>query len=47
MIVLCRGGMEDSIKGSGGEVPKWSVEDTQPVRVDGENQPKTLGLEMF
>lgn len=36
--------MEDSIKGSGGEVPKWSVEDTQPVRVDGENQPKTLGV---
>ena len=36
--------MKDSIKGSGGEVPKWSVEDTQPVRVDGENQPKTLGV---
>jgi len=36
--------MEDSNKGNGGEVPKWSVEDTQPVRVDGENQPKTLGV---
>jgi hypothetical protein len=35
---------EDSIKGSGGEVMKWSVEDPQPVRVDGENQPKTLGV---
>ena len=36
--------MEDSIKGSGGEVPKGSVEDTQPVRVDGESQSKTLGV---
>jgi hypothetical protein len=35
---------EDSIKGSGGEVTKWSVEDPQPVRVGGENQPKTLGV---
>jgi len=35
---------EDSINGSGGEVTKWSVEDTQPVRVGGENQPKTLGV---
>jgi len=34
---------EDSIKGSGGEVTKGSVEDPQPVRVGGENQPKTLG----
>ena len=35
---------EDSINGSGGEVTKWSVEDTQPVMVGGENQPKTLGV---
>jgi hypothetical protein len=35
---------ENSIKGSGGEETKWSVEDTQPVRVGGENQPKTLGV---
>jgi hypothetical protein len=33
---------EDSIKGSGGEVTKGSVEDPQLVRVGGENQPKTL-----
>ena len=35
---------EDSIKGSGGEVTKLSVEDTQPVRVGGENRPTTLGV---
>jgi hypothetical protein len=35
---------EDSFVDSGGEVKKGSVEDTQPVRVGGENQPKTLGV---
>jgi hypothetical protein len=35
---------EDSIKGNAGEVTKRSVEDPQPVRVGGENQPKTHGV---